>query len=156
MRHRSGVWAIALTACFTATLAGIPSAPAATVDSADIDVTVTNLRSAKGKVIACLTPYAEGFPKCGGPRSVEITVPADAAQIHFKFPAVAPGRYAIALLHDENGNGKMDKSLMLIPKEGYGFSRDAPVRMAPPKFEAAAFDVNGEPVRQTIRMRYMV
>ena len=64
------------------------------------------------------------------------------------------GRYAISLLHDENGNGKADMALM-IPREGFGFSRNAPVRMGPPSFASAAFAVSGATVRETIRMRYM-
>ena len=65
------------------------------------------------------------------------------------------GRYAIALLHDENGNGKIDKALM-IPREGFGFSRDAPLRMGPPSFKDAAFDVDAKGVNQSIRMRYII
>ena len=49
----------------------------------------------------------------------------------------------------------MDKKLLFMPREGYGFSRDAPVRMGPPKFGEAEFDVGSEPVSLTIRMRYM-
>lgn len=134
--------------------AGVPQAPAATAGTT-VEVTVTSLRSTKGKVVACLTSHAQDFPKCAGADVQEIRVAADSTELHFAFSGVAPGRYAIALLHDENGNGKMDKSMLLIPREGYGFSRDAPVRMAPPKFDAAAFDVNGQTVRQVIRMRYM-
>ena len=67
---------------------------------------------------------------------------------------VPPGTYAIALVHDENGNRRMDKTLIL-PREGFGFSRDAPVRFGPPSFAAAAFAVASQPVRQTVKMRYM-
>jgi uncharacterized protein (DUF2141 family) len=45
------------------------------------------------------------------------------------FQHVLPGRYAVALFHDENANGRMDKMLMM-PREGFGFSRDAPIRLA--------------------------
>ena len=48
-----------------------------------------------------------------------------------EFTDVPPGTYAIALLHDENGNGRADRVLM-VPREGFGFSRNAPVRMGPP------------------------
>jgi len=68
---------------------------------------------------------------------------------------VSPGRYAVSLFHDENANGKLDKMVM-IPREGFGFSRDAPVHFGPPSFSAAAFDVGAMPVRQAIRMRYML
>ena len=71
------------------------------------------------------------------------------------FNDVAPGEYAISLLHDENGNGKVDKALFL-PTEGFGFSRDARVRMGPPKFSDAAVDIGAKDRQLTIRMRYML
>jgi uncharacterized protein (DUF2141 family) len=77
-------------------------------------------------------------------------------QVQFFFNDVKPGRYAIALLHDENDNGKADRALGMMPKEGFGFSRDAPVRMGPPSFDSAAFDYAGEAKAVTIRMRYML
>jgi len=78
-----------------------------------------------------------------------------AAQV-LRFRNVAPGTYAIALLHDENGNGRADRALSMIPREGFGFSRDAPVRFGPPSFAAAAMEVGSVAVHQTIRMRYML
>ena len=67
-----------------------------------------------------------------------------------------PGRYAIALLHDENENGKADRALGMMPREGFGFSRDAPVRMGPPKFHDAAFEMVSQDRQMTIKMRYML
>ena len=57
------------------------------------------------------------------------------------FEDVPEGRYAIAIYHDEDMNGKMDVNEMGIPREGYGFStkNKAPGR---PKFEQAAFDLS--------------
>lgn len=120
----------------------------------DVFVTVSNMRSDKGLVSACMAHLKADFPDCRGPGGLDLSVPADKAG-RFAFRNVAPGRYAIALLHDENGNGKIDKALM-IPTEGFGFSRDAPVRMGPPPFSAAAFDVAGSDVSQPIRMRYIL
>ncbi|HEX2794307.1 MAG TPA: DUF2141 domain-containing protein [Croceicoccus sp.] len=119
----------------------------------DVVITVTNMRSDKGLVSACMAHVKSDFPDCRGPGGLDMTVPADKAG-RFAFRNVAPGRYAIALLHDENANGKIDKALM-IPTEGFGFSRDAPVRMGPPPFSAAAFDVAASDVSQPIRMRYI-
>jgi len=70
------------------------------------------------------------------------------------FGPVPEGRYAIALIHDENGNGRLDKRLM-IPREGFGFSLDAPVMMGPPRFSSAAFAVGEAREHLTIRMRYL-
>lgn len=52
------------------------------------------------------------------------------------------GTYAISLYHDRNGNGKLDSNWMRIPKEPYGFSRNAAATFGPPKFQKAAFRHN--------------
>jgi uncharacterized protein (DUF2141 family) len=121
-----------------------------------VRIDVTGLRSAKGVVRACMTSHPDRFPRCRGDADAYALVVPAATSVTLNFSEVAPGRYAIALLHDENGNGRADRALSLMPKEGYGFSRDAPVVMGPPSFRQAAFDVARAPVRQTIRMRYML
>jgi uncharacterized protein (DUF2141 family) len=121
---------------------------------AAIGATVSGLRSARGQVLACLTARPDAFPDCNrDPEARSVTVPAGAT-VELRFEAVPAGRYAISLFHDENGNGRLDKRLM-VPREGYGFSRDAPVRFGPPSFASAAFAVTGESQHQTIRMRYI-
>jgi uncharacterized protein (DUF2141 family) len=122
---------------------------------AHVTVTVRDLRSGRGQVLACLTTQPKAFPDCShDPLSHKLKVPA-AHVVELDFGAVPQGNYAISLVHDENGNGKMDTRLML-PREGYGFSRNAPVRMGPPKFASAAFDVGGTAEHLDIRMRYML
>ena len=120
-----------------------------------VTASVTGLRSMEGQVIACLTMRADTFPECGrDPQARAIKVPA-AATVRLDFGAVPDGRYAIALFHDENGNCRLDKRLIL-PREGYGFSRDAPVVMGPPRFARAAFDVYATGHHETIQMRYLL
>jgi uncharacterized protein (DUF2141 family) len=121
-----------------------------------VSVEVTGLRSTRGVVRACMTSHPQRFPRCRGDADAyALVVPASGA-VTLEFAGVAPGRYAIALLHDENNNGKADRAFSLMPKEGYGFSRDAPVRMGPPRFDEAAFEVGSARLRQAIRMRYML
>ena len=121
----------------------------------DVTVSVSGLRSSKGVVRACMTRERAGFPRCAGAHDYTLVVPA-AASVKFTFRGVAPGDYAMALVHDENNNGKIDRALGMMPKEGYGFSRDAPVRMAPPRYADAAFAVGDADVRLAIKMRYML
>jgi uncharacterized protein (DUF2141 family) len=122
---------------------------------AEISVMVTGLRSAKGQVLACLTTQPRAFPNCAkDPASHKLVVPVSGNTVRINFGPIAPGRYAISLLHDENGNGKADMALFM-PKEGFGFSRDAPVRLGPPSFNSAAFIVADVPVNLAVRMRYM-
>ena len=48
--------------------------------------------------------------------------------------------YAIAIFHDKNSNDKFD-TFFSIPKEKFGFSKNARVFLAPPKFEDASIFV---------------
>lgn len=48
------------------------------------------------------------------------------------------GIYAVAILHDKDGDGKCAKNWLGVPTEGYGFSNNFRPKFAPPKFE----DVN--------------
>jgi uncharacterized protein (DUF2141 family) len=129
---------------------------AAPASAGDVVITVTDLRNTKGVVRACMTTRADIFPKCiKDPDSHRVVVTA-AETMEIRFTGVKPGKYAIALLHDENNNGKADRAVGMMPKEGYGFSRDAPVRMAPPKFADAVFDHGENQQRLTIKMRYFL
>jgi len=116
---------------------------------------ITDLRSTKGQILACLTRNPDTFPDCDkDPEAHRLIVPTS-KDVELDFGPVAQGRYAVALIHDENANGKLDKAL-IIPREGFGFSRDAPVRMGPPAFDKAAFATGAENTRLTIRMRYLL
>ncbi|WP_231638810.1 DUF2141 domain-containing protein [Aurantiacibacter marinus] len=119
-------------------------------------MSVTNLRNTDGVLRACMTRDEDRFPRCqNAQQGYRVVVPAgEGAVLHFR--NVTPGTYAIALLHDENDNGRADRALGMMPTEGFGFSRDAPVRMGPPDFDDAAVTIGSESSRLTIRMRYML
>lgn len=144
---KAGALAVAGAA---ATLAAAPA------QAGDVVITVTDLRSAKGVVRACMTTREDIFPKCIKDPAAHRTVVPASGKIEIRFTGVKPGTYAIALLHDENDNGKADRAMGMMPKEGYGFSRDAPVKMAPPKFQDAVFKQGEGNSRITIKMRYFL
>ena len=50
------------------------------------------------------------------------------------------GRYAIAVYHDVNGNGRLDRSAIGFPSEPYGFSNDVG-RTSIPSFSGALIEV---------------
>ncbi len=119
-----------------------------------VEVSVTGLRNTKGQLLVCLTTNSKAFPDCSQDEgAVRMAVKASAAA-SFVVQAPARGTYAIALVHDENANNRLDKALFL-PKEGFGFSRNPAITVGPPSFKAASFTVDGE-TRQAIRMKYML
>lgn len=57
-----------------------------------------------------------------------------------------PGKYAVAVYHDENGNRKLDRNFTGIPREEYGFSNDARGVMSAPDFKDQLFEHKGDTV----------
>lgn len=80
-------------------------------------------------------------------------VPARRDRVSITFDGVAPGLYAVQVHHDQNGNGKMDFTFLGLPKEPYGFSRDAKPMLAPPKFKKASFEVKDRDVSLVINLQ---
>ena len=138
---RHGSRPLALAVSTLALLGAVPPVDRDALGDAAVTVVARNLRNDHGVVRACLTNQADRFPTCDDPERSFKMVRQASGTVTLVFHHVPPGRYAVALLHDENGNGKADRAAMMIPKEGFGFSRDAKVRFGPPRFGAAAFDV---------------
>lgn len=135
-------------------IVGILPGAAGSTDDAAIDVTVEGLRSTRGTISACLTTHADHFPDCrSDPQARNLSVPAGRALL--RFTAVPAGDYALAIIHDENGNAKLD-TFAGIPREGIGFSRNPKMRFGPPAFTAANFAVGHAQVKQQVRMRYFL
>jgi uncharacterized protein (DUF2141 family) len=133
-------------------LCATPLIGAAPVGS--LEVAITQMRSAKGMIRVCLTADPANFPSCVDDRdAVKRSVPA--GQTDVRFAALPRGDYAVAVIHDENGNAKLD-TFAGIPKEGFGFSRNPALRFGPPHFAAARFTLAGDAETQQVRMRYIL
>ncbi len=129
---------------------------AAPASAGEVVITISDIRSSNGVVRACMTTKKSTFPNCRkDPNAYRVVVPAD-GKVTVRFTGIEPGDYALALLHDENDNGKADRALGMMPKEGFGFSRDAKVRLGPPKFKDAVFNHNGVNQALTVKMRYLL
>lgn len=133
-RPRSGL-ALSTTLVALATFCGVAVA-------ADLEIEVKDVRDAKGKVMVALHAPKDGvtFPDFAGAVSAQWRL-AEPGTLRFSFRGLKPGRYAVAVYHDENGNNELDRNPLGMPTEGYGFSRDAKGFAGPPKFDDAAVDV---------------
>lgn len=104
----------------------------------NLKVDIQNVRSPKGAVYIALYHSPKDFPMGKPIDGKKISVTGLSAQATF---SVEPGDYAIAVYHDENGNGQMDKRVFGIPKEPYGFSNNVKPIMSMPKFSDCKFSV---------------
>ncbi|MFD1105957.1 DUF2141 domain-containing protein [Sphingobium olei] len=119
-----------------------------------LSMDLLGLRSERGKVLVCVTRRPDHFPDCrADPDRRYFSVPAKAGDIGLG--SLTPGKYAIAIIHDENGNGRLD-TFAGIPREGVGFSRNPVLRFGAPSFKAASFSVAGSAVEQDVRLKYFL
>ena len=120
----------------------------------DLSVDIVRLRSTRGMIRVCLTADPDNFPACiDDAEAVTRSIPATAHDM--RFDGLPRGDYALAVIHDENGNRKLD-TFAGIPREGFGFSRNPAVTFGPPRFAAARFTLAGDAEMQQVRMRYLL
>jgi uncharacterized protein (DUF2141 family) len=119
-----------------------------------LTVRVTNVRNARGVVHLDVCREAH-FLKDDCQYSGD--APAHPGETIVTVHGLPPGVYAVQAFHDENQNQKVDRALFgAIPKEGIGFSRDAPIHLSPPKWADAEFAFDGAAQTIRLRMRYML
>jgi uncharacterized protein (DUF2141 family) len=116
-------------------------------------VRVAGARNEKGILRVALFAAPEGFPerseRAVWTKSVEVQVPVT----EVRFERVEAGPWALTVLHDENGNERLDRNLFRIPKEGVGASNDA-ARSGPHRFERALFVVPPEGITVVVPLHY--
>lgn len=133
----------------------LPALAVARSPCAGIHVKILDIRNSAGAVACALFESSEGFPTEYLRSATHIMfIKVRDKQARCDFEDIPPGTYALAVVHDENMNGKLDASWMGVPKEGYGFSNDAKGLLGAPAFSAAGFPYDGQNLELTIRLNY--
>ena len=120
----------------TTKLALIPLLFLATLSAsaADLTIQIDDIKSADGQIMIALFNSAATFQSA----PVKATAVAAAAGSTTVTIADLPaGDYAIALYHDANGNGQLDRNALGMPTEDYAFSNNAMGQRGAPSFDAA-------------------
>ena len=134
----------------------ITAATASASSGGRIEAAVSGVSNAPGMVGCALFSSAAGFPLESDKTSVKImrVAPAGGAAMCV-FENVPPGVYAMAVVHDTNGNGRADTNFLGMPTEGVGVSNNVMPRMSSPTFDANKFSVAaGQVTRLAISLRY--
>lgn len=150
VRPMAALAALSLSVAVPVMAQSQPQASATT----DLTIEIDGLRDAKGVVRLCMTASPRDFPDCKGRDAMAATVKASRAAVRYTFRDVPAGTYAIASFHDANGNGKLD-TMMGMPKEGFAFSRNPPMKPRAPYFNEASFRSNGSPI-PSLKMKYLL
>ncbi len=132
-----------------------PAPPAqAAAGTATLVVEFSGLRNDRGQLHAALYASEDGFPTEPGKALRQVDVPISGGRARVVLEGLAPGEYAVAAYHDENGDGKLDTGFLGIPTEGLGASNDAKGFMGPPSFEKARVEVKAGENRIAVRISY--
>ncbi len=116
---------------------------------------ILNIRNSTGAVACALFESPDGFPAEFLRSAANIMmIKIKDSQARCDFEDIPPGRYALAVIHDENMKGKLDTNRLGIPTEGYGFSNDAKAVLSAPSFGAASFPYDGRNVALTVNLNY--
>jgi uncharacterized protein (DUF2141 family) len=145
--------------CFSVVLGAACVADGQTPTPADsvIHVEISGLRNDNGQMLCALysSAQAEAFPKKADKAVARLTAKIADRRAVCDFAGVAPGIYAVSVVHDENSNGKLDTNFIGMPREGVGASNDAKGHMGPPKFGAASFPYRGGRLELKIHIHYL-
>lgn len=125
------------------TLGAVPGLTAPADDAAlRIELTVSGAEPGKGQVLVSLFDSSASF--LVAPVSEATVAVDDEGNASVSFDGLKGGDYAIAVIYDENQNGKLDTGLFRIPKEKVGFSNNAKGRFGPAKWIDARFSLADE------------
>jgi uncharacterized protein (DUF2141 family) len=133
----------------------LPVAALAESPCPGIHVKILNIRNSTGTVACALFEAPDGFPGEYLRSATNVMViKIRKAQARCDFEDIPPGTYAMAVVHDENMNGKLDTNWAGIPTEGYGFSINARAVLGAPSFSEASFTYDGQNVDMTMSLQY--
>ena len=123
-------------------------------EKATLTISVSGVKERKGKLQVALFNTAEGFPDDAKPFRAEVLNITESNALQVVFKDLPPGDYSVAAYHDKNSNGKLDKNLLGIPVEDYGFSNDTRgTRMSAPSFEDTKMRVENAAIEVKIEVR---
>src|SRR5262245_29190892 len=151
------VWKVALC-CIALFLQSRSVAPlsAQSAKTGTLTVIVRGAKNPKGNLGLGVFKDVVGFPedhtKMVARQRIDIDPQSLSGQAVFR--DLVYGVYAVSVLHDENSNGKLDKNLIGVPKEGYGISNNPKPMMRAPRFEEAKLVLNSSEQSIEIHLVY--
>ena len=129
--------------CFTAHLRAQPI---------EVQVQLTGLRNAQGRVLMAAHATRDSFPSQWDKAAAKLDVTASGPTLTLTLKLPAPGRYALIVVHDEDGDGQMSKNFIGLPREGY-ITGNNPKSLEFPRFDRSLVDLK-EAGRMELRLLY--
>lgn len=104
-----------------------------------LEMKIEGLHSSKGQVTITVYPDDPDKFLASGAKEARVRVPAVAPSTTACLELDKPGIYAVAVYHDENMDKKFNRTMVGLPAEGYGFSRNPTGLLGLPAFNDVKF-----------------
>lgn len=112
-----------------------------TISTCTLEVRIKGAENADGNLSLLVFNSKTGFPSDASKACKYSIVKATGSYQTVVFENLPMGTYAVAVMHDQNGNGQLDTNLFGIPQEGIGVSNNALNTFGPPVFEETSFSL---------------
>lgn len=122
-----------------------------TDSKATLKIELENIRNLKGNLLISIFASEEGFPE-NEKKSFKSWVLKPEKKLDLGH--IPTGRYALALLHDEDENYKMTFNFFRLPKEGFAFSNNQASLLKRPDFKTAVFLHGEQGTRLSLKVIY--
>jgi len=113
----------------------------------EIRAIIQNVKPNQGAVMVALYDSDEGY-RADRLRVGQVLAAAGTEAVAV-FTGLPAGRYGVAVYQDTDGNGALNKNMLGIPTEPYGFGLRGPAPRRPPSFEEFALTVTTDGVTAT-------
>lgn len=125
------------------------------INQSSLNIQVDGFRNKRGQVCLSLFASSKGFPDSKTNAVKAKCVKISDAPMVINLNNLKVGNYAVALFHDVNSDGKLNRNSLGIPTEEFGFSQNPTVITGVPKFSDSAVLVAGSTNIQ-IRLRNLL
>ena len=121
-------------------------------DKTELHVRFTGIHHPKGKLFVALYDREAAFLNVQKAHTLKVLPIGEGGDFTLSLGDLPAGEYALASYHDLNNNGKLDKNLLGIPTEPYGFSNNARPKFRAPNWAEAKFALGEGGAAVAVRM----
>lgn len=125
-----------------------------TTAKASVELSLSSSAAAEGSirlaVFDCPRAFARDESRFGEVLSLS---EGSSPSIRLRLPPLAAGTYAIAVYHDLNNNGRLDRNMFGIPTEPYGFSKEPANKWQKPTWEDIATPITPSTKQLSIALK---
>ncbi len=104
----------------------------------ECSIAIENIKATEGKLVIAIFDCKENFLKKDVYNKSYLVTGSSSMNIKIKLPE---GEYSVAVFHDTNNNGELDKNILGWPQEAFGFSNKSMGLIGPPSYNDTKFDL---------------